>query len=73
MATLTITTTTAQDLRLVSAYGLFLNLVDANGDPRTATAAEIKSSIINSIKQVVFDQENKVEIEAISIPVFDPS
>ena len=73
MATLTINTTAEQDLRLISAYGLFLGLVDGNGDPRTATAAEIKSSIINSIKQVVFDQEHKAEVAAISTAAFEPS
>lgn len=73
MATLTITTTTAQDLRLIDAYGKYLNLVDGNGDPRTATAAEIKASVINSVKQVVFDQEHKTDVEGISIAAFEPS
>ena len=37
------------------------------------TAAEIKASVINSIKQIVFDQENKTEVEAIVIDPFNPS
>ena len=73
MATLTINTTPEQDLRLIDAYGKYLNLTDANGDPRTATAAEIKSSIIGAIKQVVFDQEHKAEVAAISTAAFEPS
>lgn len=73
MATLTINTTAEQDLRLIDAYGKYLNLVDGDGDPRTATAAEIKSSIIGAIKQVVFDQEDKTAKEAISIAAFEPS
>ena len=73
MATLTITTTAPQDARIVSAYGKFLGTVDGNGDPRNATGAEVKQAVINSIKQVVFDQEHKAALEAISLDTFDPA
>ena len=51
MATMTITTTPAEDARLVIAYGAKLNL------GRNATGAEIKADIIASVRAVVSDQE----------------
>ena len=72
MATLTINTTPAQDARIIDAYGKSLGLVDAGGDPRNATGAEVKASVINSIKQVVFDQERKALVDAVSVSDLDP-
>lgn len=51
MATLTITTTAAQDARIVVAFGKRLGL------ERNATSAEVKAAVIDYIKQIVFDQE----------------
>jgi len=67
MATLTITTTSAQDARLVAAFGTYLGL-EGN-----ATAAQIKQNVINYIKQVVRDQEYKTEVDAISVPPIEPT
>jgi hypothetical protein len=67
MATLTINTTSAQDIRLVDAYGKYLNL------GRNATAAEIKFDIIQSIKQIVRDKEHAFKVDAITLDPFEPT
>ena len=59
MATLTITTTAPQDVRLIVAYTDLLNPIDGNGDPRNATAAEIKAHVIAGIKSVVHNFETR--------------
>ena len=51
MATMTITTTPADDARLVVAFGAKLGL------PGNATAAQIKADIAGYIRGVVADQE----------------
>jgi hypothetical protein len=58
MGTLTITTTAAQDARLVVAYGAKLNL------GRSATGAEIKADIIDSIVSVVRLYEEPQSVRA---------
>ena len=67
MATLTITTTAAQDARLVVAFGARLGL------GRNATAAEIKADIINFVRAVVNDQERLAVVEANPSAAFDPT
>jgi hypothetical protein len=67
MGSFTITTTAPQDVRLVDAYGKYLSL------GRNATAAEIKFNIIQSIKQIVRDQEYAVEVDAITTDPFEPT
>ena len=73
MPTQTITTDATQATRLAVSFGKQLNLTDGNGDPRDATAAEIKFATIQFLKKVVFDQEYKVKNDAISIPDFEPT
>jgi hypothetical protein len=73
MGSFTITTTAAQDARLVVAYGTYLGTVDGNGDPRNATGAEIKANIIASIKGIVLSQEKKALIEALEPDPFEPT
>ena len=73
MATLTINTTAPQDARIIAAYGKFLGTVDGNGDPRNATAAEVKTAVINNIKQVVFDQEHKAALAAVTTTTVEPT
>lgn len=51
MATLTITTTAAQDARIVEAFGAYLNL------DRNATAAEVKQAVIRFVVDVVHSHE----------------
>ena len=53
MATLTITTNSAQDARIVAAYGAELNL------GRDATLAEVRAEIIAHTKAVVLRQEKR--------------
>ena len=67
MGSFTITTTAPQDARLVDAYGKYLNL------GRNATGAEVKANIIESIKQIVHDQEYIVLEAAITTDPFDPT
>ena len=71
MATLTITTTAAQDARLVVAYGRKLGTKDAGGVPRSATAAEIKAEVIRMIKQDVAEQEAAAAREAANAGISD--
>ena len=54
---MTITTTDAQDARLVVAFGTYLELTDGGGAPRDATGAEIKQAVIDFIKKTVKDEE----------------
>ena len=51
MTTTTINTTTEQDVRIVTAFGTYLNL------GREATTVEVKEQIIGFLKQIVHDQE----------------
>lgn len=72
MATLTITTTAAQDARLVVAFGAHLGL------GRNATAAEIKADIVQYLVRVVKANEEKAAVAAavaaISLPApIDPT
>ena len=57
MGSMTISTTAEQDDRLIAAYTDLLQPTDGNGDPRNATAAEIKARIIEDIKGVVHSYE----------------
>ena len=51
MATLTITTTPAQDAKIVEAFGAHLEL------GRNATAAEVKQAVIKFVVDVVHNHE----------------
>ena len=53
MATLTITTTGAQDTRIAAAFGKYLGL------PGNASAAQIKAEVFNFVRLIVADQEKK--------------
>jgi hypothetical protein len=64
MATMTITTTAGQDTRLVAAFTDLLQPMDGNGDPRNATAAEIKTRVIEGIRSVVHNFETREAAEA---------
>lgn len=64
MATISITISAAHVNRARTAYGKYLNLTDGNGNPRDATAAEVKQDLINRVKQITFDQEDRAANEA---------
>lgn len=65
MATLTITTTSAQDARIVKAFGSYLNL------GRNATASEVKTHLIGRLKQIVHDQERLIAVAAAEATLTD--
>lgn len=67
MATLTITTTAAQDARIVAAFGKRLGL------GRNATGAEVKAAIITYIKNMVQMQEYDDQQRAYVATPIDPS
>ena len=58
MATLTITTTGAQDARIAAAFGKYLGL------PGNANAAQVKAEVINFIRLTVEAQERDAAIKA---------
>ena len=64
MATTTITTTAAQDSRLVVAFGSRLQTRDANNVRRNATAAEIKADLIRYMTRVVLEEERAAAAKA---------
>ena len=75
MATLTINTTSAQDTRIVAAFGKQLNLetTDDPPVPRDATGAEVKAEVINFIKTTVLRQEQRAAAQTASDAVSEIS
>lgn len=75
MAVMTITTTSAQDAKIVVAFGKALGLRDVNGVPRNATGAEVKAATVDFIRQTVFADERKTAADAAIAPVvvIDPT
>ena len=68
LATMTITTTGAQDTRIVVAFGHYLGL------PRDATAAEVKANVIDYIRNVVRNDGDRLAIANRSLPApLDPT
>jgi hypothetical protein len=68
MASITITTTGAQDARIAPAFGAFLH-------PGTnANAADVKAYLIEVIRKVVHDYEQQQALAAVPPPAdFTPS
>ena len=62
MGTLTITTTSPQDARIVVAFGHHL------GFPRNANADEVKAAVIDFIRNVVLQDERRIAQEAVAQP-----
>jgi hypothetical protein len=73
VATLTITTTAAQDQRIIAAFGRYLGLTDAQGVPRNATAAEVKAAMIAHIRTTVHTYETQRAIELAALQPLDPT
>lgn len=67
MATLTITTNANNAARVVAAFGKYLNL------GRNATGAEVKQRVIEFMKSVVWEQENREARDAIVTPRIEPT
>lgn len=73
-ATLTITTSAAQDARLGPAFGDLLGTRNAQGQPRSATVAEVRAHLIDYMRQVVLSYERRLAVEALPAPsAFDPT
>lgn len=70
MPVMTITTTAQQAQRAAAAFGKALNLVDANGNPRNATEAEIKAYVIAHLRMLVHRIEKR---EALTPPPHTPT
>jgi hypothetical protein len=68
MATLNITVPDAFVPRIRAAFGKLRGLVDANGDPRSATAAELEAEVKAYIKGIVIDVEGRVLKDAVVVP-----
>lgn len=73
MGQMTITTTAQQDQRIIAAFGRLLGTVDAQGNPRNATAAEIKATIIDYIRSTVHTYETQRAIELATLQPLDPT
>ena len=73
MATTTINTTTTQDQRLSSAFGILMGLTNGVGAPRGATQAEIKQEVINYLTGVVLQVERQQAQQAITDTSFTPT
>lgn len=66
MAAQTITTTAGEDSRLAAAFGDFLQVRNASGQQRNATAAEIKAAQVAWVTQIVLAYEDKVARAALT-------
>ena len=58
MSTLTITTTAAQDARIVKAFGARLGL------GRDATGGEVKANVVQFLRDVVHQTEQEAAVKA---------
>ena len=67
MATLTITTTTQEDARIVVAFGIDLGL------GRNATAGEVKAAVVKYVKDIVRTTETRTATAALSITDIAPT
>lgn len=57
MATLTITTTSEQDARIVRAFGYAMDKEDEDGNHVDATGAEVRAHVIDFIRNTVLFYE----------------
>lgn len=72
----TISLTAGQITRFATALGKARNLVDAQGQPRVATAAEMRQFVIDQVRGVVLETERaaatEAAIKAATVPPMDP-
>jgi len=64
MPTMTITTTAEQAQRVSAAVGNHLQLVNGSGQPRNATAEEIRQFVIAELRGIVLRYERKTAEQA---------
>lgn len=70
MATITITTTPAEDARIVKVFTRILQPMTAAGAPRNVTTAEIKQAVIDLLRVRVREVE-EVILRETAAPVND--
>ena len=71
MAQIIINTTSAQDVRIAHAFGVYLGTLDANGNPRDATGAEVKHALTTYLEvttHAVEDAEKKEQYRQGYVP-----
>ena len=68
MPSFTLTVDVTQAQRIATAFGRYWQLKDAQGAPRDATAAEIKTFLVRQLKGVVVQQERNAAQAAIAEP-----
>lgn len=68
MPTLSIDMTAQQATRVAAALGKDRGLTDANGAPRSATAAEVRAWVIDVLKRLVHGTELRAAQEAVQQP-----
>lgn len=65
---ITVTIVTADEPRIFEAFGSILNLRNAGGQPRPATAAEVEGAVEAWIKGQTTDYEKRKDMAAFSPP-----
>jgi len=73
MPSMTITTTAEQAQRLATAFGKAHGLTNAAGQPRAATASEIKDFTTAWMRKIVLDQERLAAALAAVDANFEPT
>lgn len=74
MASLTITTDAPQDARLGPAFGDLLQVRNSSGQVRNATTAEVKAYLIDILRGVVQNYEDRLAKAAVASPAaFTPT
>jgi hypothetical protein len=73
MPSLTINYTAQEGQRVATAYAHINDWRDANGDPRDATAAEVKQALINVMRGWVQQSETQKARQEIVIAPIDPT
>lgn len=69
MATITITTTAAQDARIAPAIGSLLGLTTpGTNTPRNATGAEVKQWLVDDLREATLRYERRVARDAVAEP-----
>lgn len=72
MPSMTINYTAQEGARVAAAFGKLQGLRDANG-PRSATEAEVKKALIDTMRGWVTQAEREESVNAISISAFEPT
>jgi capsule polysaccharide export protein KpsE/RkpR len=73
MPSLTITYTAQEGQRVATAYGHLNDWRDENGEPRDATAAEVKQALINVLRGWVRQSEHQKAQQEIVIEPINPT